>query len=76
MGDMMHPKDVRGVLKAARNDFLVIIGKLLGSQLSKAECQLMLYYMEAIVILKHEQRPGVVEHMLVSTFFHNQEFCA
>lgn len=61
------------MLDAAKRDFLAVMGKLsgtgcfLGHQLTQAEVQLVLYYLEAVVILRHLQRPGVVERMTVST---------
>lgn len=70
------------MLRAAKKDFLAVIAKIFESaptyniQLDTAECLLILYYLEAIVVLKHLQRPGVVEHMTVSIelsfllFFH------
>ncbi|KAL7886927.1 hypothetical protein AOLI_G00046480 [Acnodon oligacanthus] len=38
-------------------------GCFLGQQLTQAELQLVLYYLEAVVILQYLQGPGVVEHM-------------
>ncbi|KAJ8361849.1 hypothetical protein AAFF_G00417270 [Aldrovandia affinis] len=35
------------------------------SVLELTECGFVLYYLEAVLILKHLQRPGVVEHMTV-----------
>ena len=61
------------MLDAAKRDFLAVMGKLSGPgcfpghQLTQAEVQLVLYYLEAVVILRHLQRPGVVERMTVST---------
>ena len=66
---MISPKDCLAVLTAAKGDFLDIMGKLLADKdltLEKAEAGLVLYYLEAVVILRHLQRPGVVENMTVS----------
>ncbi|XP_072563364.1 uncharacterized protein [Paramormyrops kingsleyae] len=63
----LTPKDCLAVLRAAKNYFLAVIGKVSprDSPLEMTECCLVLFYLEAIVILKHLQRPGVVEHMTV-----------
>ncbi|XP_048859831.1 uncharacterized protein LOC125727149 [Brienomyrus brachyistius] len=65
--DPLSPEDCWAVLRAAKNDFLAILGKVYPEEkpLESAECCLVLYYLEATVILKHLQRPGVVEHMTV-----------
>ncbi|KAL6471735.1 hypothetical protein MHYP_G00203850 [Metynnis hypsauchen] len=66
------PTQCVAVLDAAKRDFLSVMGKLrgpgcsLGHQLTQAELQLVLYYLEAVVILRHLQRPGVVKHMTVT----------
>ncbi|KAG7455566.1 hypothetical protein JOB18_000383 [Solea senegalensis] len=60
--------DCWALLKAAKKDFELVIGKLLKDRtliLDKSELTLVVYYLEAILILKHLQRPGVVEHMTV-----------
>ncbi|XP_066531555.1 uncharacterized protein [Hoplias malabaricus] len=68
----IRPKDCWAVLDAAKKDFLAVIGKLngrghiRGHQLTQQESQLVLYYLEAVLILRHLQRPGVVEHMTVN----------
>lgn len=65
------PNDCWAVLRAAKEDFLGIMAKVSDSapnfsvQLTFRECRLVLYYLEAIVILRHLQRPGVVENMMV-----------
>ncbi|KAG9261351.1 hypothetical protein AMEX_G24872 [Astyanax mexicanus] len=69
---VLPPKEAMTVLDAAREDFLAVIGKLFvgecspGHPLTLSEMQLVLYYLEAVVILKHAQRPGVVKHMTVT----------
>uniref|UniRef100_A0AAR2LN62 Core-binding (CB) domain-containing protein n=1 Tax=Pygocentrus nattereri TaxID=42514 RepID=A0AAR2LN62_PYGNA len=69
---VLSSTQVTAVLAAAKKDFLAVIGKLHagecspGHQLTLTELQLVLYYLEAIVILEHAQRPGVVEHMTVT----------
>ncbi|XP_072563150.1 uncharacterized protein [Paramormyrops kingsleyae] len=66
------PRQCLAVLDAAKPDFLRIIGKVTGPEaipgcdLSRQERQLMLYFLEAVLILKHQQRPGVVENMTVN----------
>ncbi|KAL7852899.1 hypothetical protein SRHO_G00186840 [Serrasalmus rhombeus] len=63
---VLSSTQVTAVLAAAKKDFLAVIGKLHagecspGHQLTLTELQLVLYYLEAIVILEHAQRPGVV----------------
>ncbi|XP_049425575.1 uncharacterized protein LOC125884641 [Epinephelus fuscoguttatus] len=71
-GDMKTtPHDCWAVLRAAKTDFLAVMGKIFESastshvQLETLERLLVLYYLEAIVVLRHLQRPGVVEHMTV-----------
>ncbi|KAL0170895.1 hypothetical protein M9458_035491, partial [Cirrhinus mrigala] len=55
----------------AFKDFMAIMGKLqgpgavTGDCLTKNECLLVLYYLEAVVMLKLLQRPGVVANMTV-----------
>ncbi|XP_029942460.1 uncharacterized protein LOC115384268 [Salarias fasciatus] len=72
LGDMStSPHDCTEVLRAARKDFLAVLGKIsdpdqsYGCQLQTSECLIVLYYLEAIVVLQHLQRPGVVEHMTI-----------
>lgn len=69
----LTPKDCWAVLSAAKNDFLAVIAKVYpddSGTLEMTECSLVLYYLQAVVILKHLQRPGVVEHMTVSITIH------
>ncbi|XP_072563142.1 uncharacterized protein [Paramormyrops kingsleyae] len=63
----LSPEDCWAVLRAAKKDFLAVLGKVYPEKgsLESTECCLVLYYLEAVVILKHLQRPGVVEHMTV-----------
>ncbi|XP_051809492.1 uncharacterized protein LOC110945292 isoform X2 [Acanthochromis polyacanthus] len=72
LGDMTTtPHDCTAVLRAAKKDFLAILGKIddttqsYDCQLETSECLIVLYYLEAIVVLKHLQKPGVVEHMTI-----------
>ncbi|KAI1898028.1 hypothetical protein AGOR_G00068080 [Albula goreensis] len=68
---LLSPRDCGLVLRMARNDFLAVIRKLVGPQdvegtePTKSECQLVVYYLEATLMLRHMQRPGVIEHMTV-----------
>ncbi|XP_034025740.1 uncharacterized protein LOC117510222 isoform X2 [Thalassophryne amazonica] len=64
------PRDCWAVLRAAKRDFLAVMGKIEAApcyslQLETSECLLVLYYVEAIMVLKHLQWPSVVEHMTV-----------
>ncbi|XP_057693449.1 uncharacterized protein LOC130916608 [Corythoichthys intestinalis] len=67
----LKPHDCTALLRAAKDDFLTVMGKIFDSaptydmQLETSEQVLVLYYLEAIIILKHLQRPGVVEHMTI-----------
>ncbi|KAJ8367209.1 hypothetical protein AAFF_G00324220 [Aldrovandia affinis] len=65
--DPLTPHDCLAVLKAARRDFLGVMEKacVKDSVLELTECGFVLYYLEAVLILKHLQQPGVVEHMTV-----------
>ncbi|XP_072563136.1 uncharacterized protein [Paramormyrops kingsleyae] len=67
MSPEKSPEDCWAVLRAAKKDFLAVLGKVYPEEmpLECAECCLVLYYLEATVILKHLQPPGVVEHMTV-----------
>lgn len=73
-GKEIMPKDCLAVLEAAFKDFMAIMGKLqgpgavTGDCLTKNERLLVLYYLEAIVMLKLLQQPGVVTDMTVSVF--------
>ncbi|KAG9332356.1 hypothetical protein JZ751_015326, partial [Albula glossodonta] len=66
---LLSPHDCRLILRAAKNDFLAVIGKLIGmqavedSELTKSGCQLVEYYLEATLMRRNMLRPGVVEHM-------------
>ena len=62
------PADCWAVLEKAKQDFLVIMDKLsvTTDTLEPAESIFVVYYLEAIIILKHLQRPCVVAHMTVS----------
>lgn len=57
------------VLRAAKEDFLTVLGKVYPENratLKLNERSLVVYYLQAVVILKHLQRPGLVERMTVS----------
>lgn len=63
----LSTKDCVVVLEAAKKDFLEVMDKL--SDLDTLESDkiiFVVYYLEAVVMLKHLQRPSVVEHMTVS----------
>ncbi|XP_065096745.1 uncharacterized protein [Paramisgurnus dabryanus] len=70
-GNEKQLKECVAILDLARADFLAVLAKLQGpkkvpaDQLDKNDCLLVLYYLEAVVILKHLQRPGVVTNMTV-----------
>ena len=65
----LTPYDCLAVLRAARKDFMAVIGKVFvdkSATLELTECSFVVYYLQAVVILKHLQRPGEVERMTVS----------
>ncbi|XP_016334581.1 uncharacterized protein LOC107683004, partial [Sinocyclocheilus anshuiensis] len=70
-GKDLLPSDCLVVLDAAFKDFLAVMVKLqgpgavTGDSLTKNERLLVLYYLEAIIMLKLLQRPGVVTNMTV-----------
>ncbi|XP_015256443.1 PREDICTED: uncharacterized protein LOC107101878 [Cyprinodon variegatus] len=61
------PKECHGVLETAKKDFLAVISKVFPdeTQLSPQEITFVVYYLEALITLKHLQRVGVVKHMTV-----------
>lgn len=64
----LTPHDCLAVLRAAKKDFLTVIKKVYPKEsatLELTECAFVMYYLQAVVILKHLQRPGVVKHMTV-----------
>ncbi|XP_073803755.1 uncharacterized protein isoform X2 [Danio rerio] len=70
-GKEVLPKDCLVVLEAAFKYFQAMIckmqgpGAITGDCLTKNEWLLVLYYLEAVIMLKLVQRPGVVTHMTV-----------
>ncbi|XP_060756673.1 uncharacterized protein LOC132867684 [Neoarius graeffei] len=67
--DQLTPHECWAVLEAAKQDFLAIMDKLsdsCSSPLEHAESIFVVYYLEAVVILKHLQRPCIVENMTVT----------
>lgn len=74
-GKEVLPKDCLAVLEAAFKDFQAVIckmqgpGAITGDCLTKNERLLVLYYLEAVIMLKLVQRPGIVTHMTVSVCF-------
>lgn len=66
--DQLTTKECWAVLDAAKEDFLEVMENLSESSdpLESDQSILLVYDLEALVILKHLQRPGVVMHMTVS----------
>ncbi|XP_073408762.1 uncharacterized protein [Dendrobates tinctorius] len=63
------PRECQRVLDAAKPSFLKCIQNVKHSKVSTKATKLeILYYLEAILVLKHLQRPGVVQNMSVSKF--------
>lgn len=69
IGNEHNLHDCQRLLRESKNDMLGIYGKLLEHQhVDEEQKTLFRYYCDAILILKHFQRPGAVEGMTVSTF--------
>ncbi|MEQ2176415.1 hypothetical protein GOODEAATRI_027730, partial [Goodea atripinnis] len=60
------------VMRVCKKDMLGLFAKLLEQkQISREEKTLFLYYCEAIILLKHYQRPGVVEGFtMLDAYYH------
>ena len=61
--------DCLAVLRAGEKDLLTVIRKVHpddSGTLEMTECGFVMYYLQAVVILKHLQKPSVVEHMTVT----------
>lgn len=57
----LTPRDCLAVLRAAKQDFMAVMAKVFLDKsvtLEMAECSFVVYYLQAVVILKHLQRPG------------------
>ncbi|KAF4091485.1 hypothetical protein AMELA_G00037320 [Ameiurus melas] len=66
--------DCTAVLRAAKEDFLAISQKMLSEkEVTTDECLDYMYYLQALVILKHLQRPGVVSHMTVPEWLNKKK---
>ncbi|XP_063814060.1 uncharacterized protein LOC135054707 [Pseudophryne corroboree] len=67
----LKPEECRLLLVAAKEDFLESVEYAsVGVQLSIKDKLCILYYLEALLILRHLQRPGVVKNMTwFSTYF-------
>lgn len=64
----LTPHGCWAVLRAAKKDFLTVIGKVHPEDraaLELTECSFVVYYLQAVVILKHLQRPSTAENMTV-----------
>lgn len=60
-------QECQAVLRKAKKDMLSVYGRLLeGDHVASDEKTMFRYYCEAILILGHFQRPGVVEGITVS----------
>ena len=65
----LSTKDCLGVMEVAKKDFLAVMDELSDDSSATLEMNqkmLIVYYLEAVVMLIHLQRPGVVENMTVS----------
>lgn len=57
------------ILRVAKPDTLDIFGRTLaGTEVSDTERTMYRYYLEAIIVMGHFQRPGAVGGMTVSVF--------
>ncbi|XP_075049795.1 uncharacterized protein LOC142109512 [Mixophyes fleayi] len=64
--DSLQPEDCRRLLEVAKPEFLNCIHRASTAKTLTVKHQLnILYYLEALLILKHLQRPGVVANMTV-----------
>ncbi|XP_063780799.1 uncharacterized protein LOC135057149 [Pseudophryne corroboree] len=64
--DHLQPQDCRQLLEVAKSDFMNCIKKAdICERLSAKDKVCILHYLEALLILKHLQRPGVVANMTV-----------
>lgn len=60
-------RDCQEILRVAKPDFLNLFGKLITDDLvSDSEKTMYRYYCQAVMVLRHFQRPGAVEGMTVS----------
>ncbi|KAG2468804.1 KMT5A methyltransferase, partial [Polypterus senegalus] len=72
--DLPTPRECHLIFKVSKRDFLSVISKLLCDEpTSREEHQLVLYYLEAVIVLGHLQRPGVVKNMTVSEWVNRKE---
>ena len=63
------PHDCLARLRAAKMDFLTIVSKVNkgeGTYLAQSDCSLLMFYLEAVVMLIHLQQPSIVQHLTVS----------
>lgn len=70
--NQVTPRDCWAVLEKARDDFVATMDQLVdssSSSLTDHQRNFAVYYLEAIVILKHLQRPCVVQNMKVSVLY-------
>ncbi|XP_065151081.2 uncharacterized protein [Paramisgurnus dabryanus] len=71
----LTPRDCWAVLLRAKKDFMVVMDKIFPKMKTTpelSECAFVVYYLEALMILKYLQRPGVVEHMTVKEWRNRQ----
>ncbi|XP_055038962.2 uncharacterized protein [Misgurnus anguillicaudatus] len=71
----LTPQDCWAVLLRAKKDFMAVMDKIFPKVTTTpelTECAFVVYYLEALLILKYLQRPGVVEHMTVKEWRNRQ----
>ncbi|MGH0174227.1 UNVERIFIED_CONTAM: hypothetical protein FKN15_067615 [Acipenser sinensis] len=69
------PAECLAILLVAKKDFLEIIDKAaIETALDEQEYLTVLYYLEAVLMLRHLQRPGVVKNMTVQEWCIRQKF--
>lgn len=75
------PEECHKLLVVAKPGFAECIQKAQDDlKLDEKEKLTILYYLEAVVILRHLQRPGVIQNLTVSkifsTFYSTQPLCS
>lgn len=60
------PEQCRRLLEVAMPNFLASVRAATGGSLTRSDALEILYFLQAVLILKHLQRPGVVKNLRVS----------
>ncbi|XP_029903936.1 uncharacterized protein LOC115356811 isoform X2 [Myripristis murdjan] len=74
VGGMKSVRKCQEILQVAKKDFLNLYGKLITNQpITENEKTMYGYYLEAVMVFQHFQRPGAVEGMTVDEFVNRKE---